>query len=277
MENRILSPSAQLIRSLGSIVRKALLALLPFALFGIIYSLLGLYPNYLVRPIDTTSIYHLELRWFGIVENGVRMIPSAWFDIHHCVFADVLSAVFYLCWVPVPMLFALWLCFRGQTTWCTRFSWAFLMVNLVGFIIYYIYPASPPWYVLKHGFTPVVDTPGDAAALLRVDAWSGGSFFRDFYSRSSNVFAAIPSLHAAYVLVATIYAAKSRQPLWLKALLGAITLGIWWAAVYTTHHYVIDVILGILTAIVGVALLEWQANGHGRVSRFLKAYARYLK
>jgi ligand-binding sensor domain-containing protein len=35
-----------------------------------------------------------------------------------------------------------------------------------------------------------------------------------------------------------------------------IWLGIWWTAVYSGHHYIIDVMLGILTTIVGVLLME---------------------
>ena len=33
-------------------------------------------------------------------------------------------------------------------------------------------------------------------------------------------------------------------------------MGIWWTAVYSGHHYIIDVTLGILTALIGVLLME---------------------
>ena len=38
--------------------------------------------------------------------------------------------------------------------------------------------------------------------------------------------------------------------------IACICLGIWWTAVYSGHHYIIDVMLGILTTIVGVLLME---------------------
>ena len=93
---------------------------------------------------------------------------------------------------------------------------------------------------------------------------------------NSNIFAAIPSLHAAYMLVATIYAAWARAPRWLIALCVVVTLGIWWAAVYTCHHYVVDVLLGIATAFAGTALFEMLLMRHRAVCRFMDSYERYV-
>jgi len=33
-------------------------------------------------------------------------------------------------------------------------------------------------------------------------------------------------------------------------------LGIWFAAVYSGHHYIIDVLAGILCALIGIAIFE---------------------
>ena len=77
-----------------------------------------------------------------------------------------------------------------------------------------------------------------------------------FRGKNANVFAAVPSLHAAYMFVTTIYAVMSRKRWYTVVLFACICLGIWWTAVYSGHHYIIDVMLGILTTIVGVLLME---------------------
>ena len=65
-----------------------------------------------------------------------------------------------------------------------------------------------------------------------------------------------PADSAAYMLIATIYAVVSRQRKTTVVLFAFICLGIWWTAVYSGHHYIIDVMLGIATTIVGIVLLE---------------------
>jgi len=41
---------------------------------------------------------------------------------------------------------------------------------------------------------------------------------------------------------------------WWTALFLTFSLGVWFAAVYTGHHYIIDVILGVGCSAVGVML-----------------------
>ena len=109
---------------------------------------------------------------------------------------------------------------------------------------------------MQFGFEPIINTPGSAAGLVRFDELIGVKVFQSIYTGNSNIFAAIPSLHAAYMLITTIYAVLSRQSKWLIAVFAMITVGIWFTAVYTAHHYVIDVLLGIATATVSVIIFE---------------------
>lgn len=238
------------------ITRKLTLALLPFVLFEISYDWMRLYPNYLVNPIDIQDLYEAEKALFGISTESGTLIPGEFFTIHHHAAADLLAGFFYLCWVPGPIALAFLLFFKGERNYCIRFTWAFLLVNLVGFAGYYIHPAAPPWYAIEFGFKPDFSTPGNVAGLARFDELVGIPVFHSIYVNNSNIFAAVPSLHAAYMLVATIYAVMSRRSWTLIAACSVITLGIWWTAVYTCHHYIIDVLLGILTAFTGVFLFE---------------------
>lgn len=252
--------------------RKVALALLPWLLFAVSYDSMRFYPNYKVNPIDARGLFEAERSLFGIATTSGTVIPGEWFNMHNCAVADFMAGVFYLCWVPVPLGYAIWLYLKGKREMYLRFSFAFLFVNLVGFYGYYIHPAAPPWYALNYGFEPVLNTPGNVAGLGRFDQLLGIPVFKSIYGNNSNVFAAVPSLHAAYMLVATIYAVKAREHKFTIAVFAFICMGIWWTAVYSTHHYIIDVLLGILTAIIGVVVLEGCILRNAAVGNVLKKY-----
>lgn len=256
--------------------RKFALALTPWLVFACSYDGMRLLPNYEVNPIDTRGIYETEKSLFGIGTAAGTLIPGEWFNLHNCAFADFMAGFFYLCWVPVPLGFAIYLYLKGKCEMYLRFSLAFLFVNLVGFVGYYIHPAAPPWYVIEHGFTPVLNTPGSVAGLGRFDALVGAPVFHSIYCNNSNVFAAVPSLHAAYMLVATIYAVISRQNKLCIGIFAFICMGIWWTAVYSTHHYIIDVLLGILTTIVALLILERLLLRAEWAKRFMARYAKNI-
>lgn len=257
--------------------RRLAVAMIPFVLFGISYDWMRVYPNYMVNEIDVRSINEAERALFGISTGEGVLTPNEFFLNHQCTFVDLLSGIFYLCWVPVPIAFGLYLFFSGRKDVYAHFAWAFLFVNWIGFIGYYVHPAAPPWYVMQYGFEPILNTPGSVAGLSRFDALLGVDIFRSIYSENANIFAAVPSLHSAYVLIAAVYAFRSKMPYWMSILLLIISAGIWFTAVYTSHHYLIDVLLGILTAIVGIFILEILGKYNGHVRGFFSAYTRYLE
>lgn len=237
--------------------RKITLAFTPWLLFACSYDWMRFLPNYEVNPVDIKGIYEAEKNLFGIsTPNGV-VIPGEFFSIHNSAWADLLAGFFYLCWVPVPLGYSIYLYIKGKKKEFARFSVAFLWINLLGFFLYYVYPAAPPWYALKYGFEIHFNTPGNVAGLARFDQLMPFQIFSKIYSGNSNVFAAVPSLHSAYVLTAAIYALINKSGKITAAIFLIISAGIWCTAIYTCHHYVIDVLLGILEALVGVLLLEY--------------------
>ena len=236
--------------------RKLVLLLVPFVLFAISYDWMRVWPNYMVNPIDVQRLYETEKSLFGIPTASGVLTANEYFARHHCAVLDLMSGLFYLCWIPVPVCFCIGFFLVGKRRLSLKFSVIFLLVNWIGFIGYYVHPAAPPWYVMQYGFTPILDTPGEVAGLGRFDEMLGLNIFHGIYCHNSNVFAAVPSLHAAYVFSAFLCAAIGRCRRWVQSLLAFISVGIWFAAVYTSHHYVTDVLLGILTALAGVALFE---------------------
>lgn len=256
--------------------RRLVVALLPFVVFGVSYDWMNIVHNYEVNPVDVKGIYETEKSLFGITSAGVTLTPNEFFAQHRTAFMDFMGGVFYLCWVPVPILFGLYLYFKGQVKPYLHFALVFLLVNFIGFAGYYIHPAAPPWYVAKYGFDFMLGVPGDVAGLGAFDDMTGLGIFNGLYGRNANVFAAVPSLHSAYTLVAFIYALRSHSPRWITAALGIITLGIWFTAVYTSHHYIIDVSLGILCALVGYLIFEYLLMRWRPFARFIDRYAAYV-
>ncbi|EJX06467.1 hypothetical protein, membrane [gut metagenome] len=139
------------------VTRKLAVALLPFVVFGISYDWMRVFPNYEVNSIDVRSLYELEKSCFGITTAAGKVIPSEFFALHHHTIADFFAGVFYLCWVPVPIAFGLWLYLKGERKLYLHFACVFLLVNLIGFAGYYIHPAAPPWYAMNYGFEPILN------------------------------------------------------------------------------------------------------------------------
>ena len=256
--------------------KKLVIALLPFILFAVSYDWMNIVPNYKVNPIDVQGLYEAEKSLFGITTAVGTVTPNEYFAEHHCAFMDFWAGFFYLCWVPVPILFGLSLYFMKQRNLYLRFAIVFLFVNLIGFAGYYIHPAAPPWYVMKYGFEPILNTPGDVAGLGRFDEMTGLGIFDSLYSRNSNVFAAVPSLHSAYMVIAFYYSLKAKYPNFLRVIFGIIMLGIWFTAVYSAHHYIIDAILGASCSILGILIFEKILMKWGAFNRFITKYTMYI-
>ena len=258
------------------LTRKLAVALLPFVVFAISYDWMRVYPNFRVNPIDVQGLYEAEKLLFGFLSGGELLIPCEYFARHHAAVADLFAGIFYLCWVPVPIAFGVWLYFTGRRELYLKFALVFLLVNLLGFCGYYIHPAAPPWYAMNYGFEAQLGTPGNVAGLGRFDELLGCTIFEGIYGRNANVFAAVPSLHAAYMVVATAYAVMGRCSRWLVALFAFIMVGIWWTAVYSGHHYLIDVLLGISCALFGILLFEQMLMRIAPFKRFIDRYSHYI-
>lgn len=252
---------------ISPLTRKFITGFSVFIVFWIIFDYMKAFPNYLYNTVHIEDLYHAERSVFGIGSGAAVLTPNEYWLQHSNTFLDVLTGVFYLCWVPVPLAFATFLFFKNREGFI-QFSLNFLLVNLIGFVIYYIYPAAPPWYVQEHGFEFIANTPGNTGGLAKFDLFFGSGIFRSLYSKSSNVFAAMPSLHASYPLIVLYYGIKYKLR-WFNLVFATIMFGIWFAAVYNSHHYVLDVLAGISCAIIGIFLFQRLAAKNVIVRKFL--------
>jgi hypothetical protein len=265
---------ANLLYFASAVTRKFITGFSIFIVFWVLYDYMKAFPNYWFNPVHIQDLYEAEKAVFGIRDGAAVLTPNEFWLQQSNSFLDVMSGFFYLTWIPVPLAFAAFLFFWNRRQF-VYFSLTFLLVNLLGFVVYYLYPAAPPWYVQLHGFDFIAATPGNTAELAKFDAFFNVTIFNSLYAKGSNVFAAMPSLHSAYPLIVFYYALRNNLGVVAKVFFGIITAGIWFAAVYTSHHYVLDVLAGIACASFGIWLFHWllarKGTCHQAVEKLVQA------
>lgn len=234
--------------------RKFILGFSIFIVYWILFDYMKAFPNYLYNSVNIEHLYQMEKSLFGIHFNGKIVTPNEYWLLNSKPVMDVIGGFFYLMWIPVPLAFAAYLFFKNRRQF-VLFSLSFVLVNLLGFVIYYAYPAAPPWYVQLNGFKFIAATPGNTGGLARFDQFFNAAIFKSIYSNGSNVFAAMPSLHSSYPVIVLYYGLKNKLGL-INILFAIVMIGIWFTAVYTSHHYVLDVLAGITCAVTGIILFN---------------------
>ena len=247
---------------------------LPFILTGVLYDSQR-YWGQAVRGIPHISEpYSLEKSWFGVPSPSGTLTLNEWFGLHLHPVLDFVAGGAYLTFIGVFILLSAYFtrrihfdadpastCLRKR--WSARaLVWSFLVVNVMGFITWFLYPAAPPWYVDLYGLDQVLlDVPMNPARTLRFDALFGTSFFTGMYDAGSNPFGAIPSLHISYPTLSVVFAMRLKT---LRVFATVFASLVAFAAVYLNHHYLIDVILGIgyglVAASITVSGTNWLAR-----------------
>ena len=260
---------------LSSISRKFIIGFSIFIVYWIIFDYMKAFPNYNYNTVHIADLYNLEKHLFGIHFNGKLLTANEYWRINGKTWIDVAAGIFYLCWIPVPLAFAGFLFFKNRRQFL-YFSLTFVLINFIGFVVYYLYPAAPPWYVQYNGFIFHAKTPGNTAGLAKFDAYFHAGIFKSIYSKGSNVFAAMPSLHSSYPVVVLYYGIKNKLGL-INIFFAIVMLGIWFTAVYASHHYILDVLAGILSATVGIIIFNTLINRVTFFKTFIQRYEKYIR
>lgn len=190
---------------------------------------------------------------------SVSLLPTLESVLYGANISDILTRYTHpvldiIAWLPYGVLhFTLpfvvsafiWL-FRPKEAlhfWATAFGY----MNLIGVLIQIALPCAPPWYELIYGLTPATyAVRGSAGGLMRIDHLLGGSGYQTTFAGAPVVFGAFPSLHAG---MATIEALTwSHFFPWLRPYAWAYAAVLYWATMYLTHHYLIDVVCGACLA-----------------------------
>jgi len=226
---------------------------MPFVLYGLVYDSMRWYEDAIRSPvIHLHEPYNFDLKLFGIRTAAGTLTPNEWFQLHTSRVLDLVCGLSYtpFLFIGESVVLAIYLLFHGHERRAVRFTWVFFVSNLVGFSLYYIYPAAPPWYVAAHGFTADLSVRASAAGAARFDQLVGLAVMASFYGKSADVFGAIPSLHVVYPMLALLYGWRlPRFRLFAAVYLFLVCL----SAVYLNHHYILDILIGFLLGLAVMA------------------------
>jgi inositol phosphorylceramide synthase catalytic subunit len=235
----------------GPTARRFLRGAFPLWLTGILMDTQWLWLG-LRGHIHTGDLWELERRLFPA--PGGETWPSFFLSHTHSVL-DFFCGFSYAAYLYEVFALALLFFFRKHP----RFEflcWAFLLVNTLGVVTYMLYPAAPPWYVMKYGPGPADLTAlPSPAGTSRFDALLGISYFAKFYARNPNVFGAMPSLHAAYPVL-VVWQSWRLGRAWRVGTVAFAAL-VTFSAIYLQHHYILDVMAGVAYALVASTVVEY--------------------
>lgn len=118
----------------------------PFILTGIVYDSMRYYYWSGVKDhIHVAEPYFRDLNWFGIwISNRGsfhRVTPNEYFLLHRCVALDLACGFAYLIFVAEYLVTAIYLFYKKYFNLLQKMGWCFFIVNLMGFVTYFIYPA----------------------------------------------------------------------------------------------------------------------------------------
>ena len=251
--------------------KKVYRALLPLGLVGLIYDSMRFVKNIGVNEhtVHLCDLRNLELSLFGLNVGGQRITVNDFFQTHHWTFVDLYCAVPYGLFIFVPLGYAVWLYFKDFSA-AQRWTWTFLILNVAAFCTYHLYPAAPPWYEHLHGCTvDMTSRASEGVPLTRVDALLGIHYFAALYGRSNDVFGAVPSLHCAYPFLMVLEGWRlHRTP--GRAFTLVYFVSTCFAAVYLDHHWVFDVMMGVVYASIAWPIVRFvlsHASEEARESR----------
>lgn len=190
---------------------------------------------------------------------SVSLLPTLESVLYGANISDILTRVTHpvldiIAWIPYgvthfvnPFVVAafLWL-FRPKQAlhfWARAFGY----LNIAGVLIQILLPCAPPWYELIYGLTPADYTvKGSAGGLMRIDAIFGTKGYQTGFGNSPVVFGAFPSLHSGCATIEALFVSHFFPQFTRYAWTYAAVL--YWATMYLTHHYLIDVVAGACMA-----------------------------
>jgi hypothetical protein len=178
--------------------------------------------------------------FFGHVPT---VVLQGWlFDPNSPHWYDYASALLHVMHFIVPLFFAaiIWQHHR-QHYW--PFVISLLLTSYAAFVTFMLVPTAPPW---------VAELKGDLSGVYLVHE-SLPSLNSIYSTLSPNPVAAMPSLHAAYPWLFLLFAWRIWG--WRATAFAIYPAAVFFAVVYLGHHYVADLLGGIVYATVAYLIV----------------------
>ena len=179
----------------------------------------------------------VEQRLAGLGELTLQ----GWTQSSH-VLATLVSWTYWNSEFTVVGLALLWVYFRRNDAFI-RFRNTILLANVLGLFGYVFLPTAPPRLFTSMGFT---DT------LSQFGGLNHGSGLVEL---AANPYAAMPSLHAADALVVGIILASVVKNPFGKVVWLLWPAWVWFAVMATGNHFWLDVLAGIVLAVIALAIV----------------------
>lgn len=193
----------------------------------------------------------------------VRVLPALENIFYGANLSNILSAhkhtyLDVLAWLPygithfgAPFVCSIVMFFFCPPGTVPAFARAFGYMNLAGVLIQLFFPCSPPWYENLYGLAPAnYSMPGSPAGLAAIDRLFNIDLYTSTFTASPMVFGAFPSLHSGCATIEALFMSWAFPR--LRPLFVCYVLWLWWATMYLSHHYAVD--------LVGGSLRKWPAS-----------------
>lgn len=259
-----LSDTSYLFQAINAIFWLSLLPS-PLAKFGIplAYTIAVLVPFtsqffFRATPIFSWLITYFPSRYLPVEwrpDISVAMLPALESVLYGANISDILTRFTHpildvMAWLPYGFIHFCFPFFVAAFCWLFRKKevlhlWGrmFGFMNLVGVFMQILIPCAAPWYELIHGLTPAnYSMHGSAGGLVRIDAVLHTKLYSTNFGNSPIIFGAFPSLHAGCATMEALFMSHF-FPQTTKFIWGYAGL-LYWATMYLTHHYLVDVVVG---------------------------------
>ncbi len=216
---------------------------LPFLFILISYDFLRGFADTLGQEVHFFELINFDRALFGGILptsylQGLLFNPSnpAWYDY--------LATILYFLHFALPLSFAFFLWVYNKS-YFKKFVTAILILSYAGWITYVIYPAAPPWLAAEKGYIHGISKIMDQTLKAFPERLSVPTIYHNI---NPNPVAAVPSMHAAYPLLILFFALKffKKKGYWFLP----YVLAVWISIVYLGEHYVIDLVIGAVYALV---------------------------
>ncbi|KAI9682726.1 MAG: Aureobasidin resistance protein Aur1 [Trizodia sp. TS-e1964] len=233
------------------ITRQFFLPFLPIATWLVLFYGARFIPTEYRPPIWVRVLPTLENIFYGA---NLSNILSA----HQNAVLDILACLPYgITHFGAPFVCSAILFVFGPPGMLPVFARSFGYMNLIGVLIQLVFPCSPPWYENMYGLAPAnYSMKGSPAGLARIDQLFGADLYTSAFTASPVVFGAFPSLHAGCATIEALFMSHLFPR--MRPVFVLYTLWIWWATMYLSHHYAVDLVGGSLLA--GVVFYVAKSN-----------------
>jgi membrane-associated phospholipid phosphatase len=200
--------------------------------------------------------YHPMIDFDSFVFGGE--VPTVWLQRHlynpdAISWWDVAFTLIYTSYFIVPFTLAGWLWARDRLAF-QRFTRRLVTLAICGLATYIVFPAAPPWMASEQGLIdPIHRSVGRGWEVIGIGT---ASLFSKGQA-SSNLVAAVPSLHTAFTTLVAVFLWKRVRRRWLRPFLLLYPLAMGLTLMATGEHWFFDVALGGLYAIGVMAAWGW--------------------